>query len=245
MRRGWLMWGLAAGSLLAGALSFGGAAEVARAGDVHVAQGGFLLNFDAPVTSLRERRFKAIIRQKYDYSCGSAALAAFLTFHYERPVDEETVFRAMFETGDQESIKRNGFSFLDMKSFLEKQHLQAEGYQMPLEKIAQLGVPVITLINVGGYRHFVIIKGMDDNNILMGDPVFGVQVVKKEIFTKVWDGVVLVVRNEAKRGKAHFNLARDWAVRQKAPFGTAVNHDALMNFTTMDILPGSRTPSGF
>jgi hypothetical protein len=33
-------------------------------------------------------------------------------------------------------------------------------------------VPVITLINVGGYRHFVIIKGMDDNNILMGDPVF-------------------------------------------------------------------------
>jgi predicted double-glycine peptidase len=218
---------------------------VAHAGYVTVNQGGFLMFFNAPVTSLRERLFLTIIRQKYYFSCGSAALAAFLTFHYERPVDEETVFRAMFATGDQESIKRNGFSFLDMKGFLEKQHLQAEGYQMPLEKIAQLGVPVITLINVGGYRHFVIIKGMNDDTILMGDPVFGVQVVKKEVFTKVWDGVVLIVKNEAKRGKAHFNLARDWAVRQKSPFGTAVNHNGLMNFTTMEIVPGSRNPGGF
>ena len=74
MQGRWLMRALAAGGLLAGAFWFGGPAEVARAGDVHVAQGGFLLNFDAPVTSLRERRFKTIIRQKYDYSCGSAAL---------------------------------------------------------------------------------------------------------------------------------------------------------------------------
>jgi len=244
MRCGRLIRALAAGSLLAGVLWLGGAAEIARAGDVNVAQGGFLLNFNAPVTSLKERRFQTIVRQKYDYSCGSAALAAFLTYHYERPVDEETVFRAMFQVGDQESIKRNGFSFLDMKNFLEKQHLQADGYEMPLEKIGQLGVPVITLINVGGYRHFVIIKGMDDDEILMGDPVFGVQVVKKEIFSKVWDGVVLVVKNEAKRGKAHFNLARDWAVRQKAPFGTAVNHNAVMNFSTMEIWPGSRNPGG-
>jgi hypothetical protein len=235
----------AAGALASGLWLGGGAAEVARAGDVSVNQGGFLMNFNAPVVSLRERRFQTILRQKYDFSCGSAALAAFLTYHYERPVDEETVFRAMYEVGDQGSIQRNGFSFLDMKNFLQKQNLQAEGYKMSLEKIAALGVPVITLINVGGYRHFVIIKGMDEDEVLMGDPTFGVQIVKKEFFAQIWDGVVLVVRNEAKRGKAHFNLARDWRVRQKAPFGVAVNRDALLNFSTMEISPGSRNPGGF
>jgi predicted double-glycine peptidase len=155
-------------------------------------------------------------------------------------VDEETIFREMYEAGDKESIQRSGFSFLDMKNLLEKQHLKADGFQMPLEKVAQLGVPVITLVNVGGYRHFVIIKGINDKEVLMGDPVFGVQIVKKEVFQTIWDGVVLIVRNEAKRGKAHFNLARDWRVRQKAPFGTAVNRDALANFTTTGITPGSR-----
>jgi predicted double-glycine peptidase len=240
MQSGRLIRALAAGGLLAGALWLTGAADVARAGDVNVSQGGFLMSFNAPVTSLKERRFQTIIRQKYDYSCGSAAIAAFLTYHYERPVDEETVFRAMYEAGDKESIQRNGFSFLDMKNFLEQQNLKADGFQMPLEKIAQLGVPVITLINVGGYRHFVIIKGMNEKEVLMGDPVFGVQIVKREVFQAIWDGVVLVVRNEAKRGKAHFNLARDWRVRQKAPLGSAINRNEMINLTTHDITPGSR-----
>jgi hypothetical protein len=236
---------LAAAGAFASVLWLSGAAQVARAGDVNVNQGGFLFSFNAPVVSLKERHFQTILRQKYDFSCGSAALAALLTYHYERPVNEETVFQAMYTVGDQPSIQRNGFSFLDMKNFLQKQDLQAEGYKMSLDKIGALGVPVITLINVGGYRHFVIIKGMNENEILMGDPTFGVQIVKREFFEKIWDGVVLIIKNEAKRGKAHFNLARDWRVRQKAPFGMAVNRDALLNFTTMDILPGSRTPNGF
>jgi hypothetical protein len=46
----------------------------------------------------------------------------------------------MFETGDRIDQAQR-LSFLDMKGFLEKQHLQAEGYQMPLEKIANSACP--------------------------------------------------------------------------------------------------------
>ena len=69
-------------------------------------------------TSVAERKFKEIVRQQFDFSCGSAALATLLTYHYNRPTDEMTAFRYMYEKGDQEKIAQAGFSLLDMKGYL-------------------------------------------------------------------------------------------------------------------------------
>jgi uncharacterized protein len=190
-------------------------------------------SFKVHVVSMREARFQSIILQKYDYSCGSAALASLLTYHYDRPTTEDAVFKAMFNTGDQEKIQKEGFSLLDMKAHLARQGLVADGFKMSLDRLAQLGVPVITLINTGGYRHFVIIKGIRDDDVVIGDPAQGVIIVNREKFEPAWSGVVLVIRNEASRGKEHFNLAQDWRVRQKAPFGTALTRDSLANFTLL------------
>src|SRR5262249_12007722 len=109
--------------------------------------------FKVHVVSMREARFQTIILQKYDYSCGSAALASLLTYHYGRPTTEETVFKAMFDTGDQAKIQREGFSLLDMKVHLARQGLTADGFKITLDRLEKLGVPVIPLINTGGYRH--------------------------------------------------------------------------------------------
>jgi len=196
-------------------------------------------DFKVKVVSMREARFQTNILQQYDYSCGSAALASLLTYHYERPTTEETVFKAMFNTGDQEKIQREGFSLLDMKVHLARQGLVADGYKMTLDRLAKLGVPVITLIDTGGYRHFVIIKGIREDDVVIGDPAQGVIVVDKAKFEPVWSGVVLVIRNEASRGKEHFNLAQDWRVRQKAPFGTALTRDSLANFTLLNTMTQS------
>ncbi len=40
------------------------------------------------LTSLKEARFRNTIRQKYDFSCGSAAVATLLTYQYGYPVNE-------------------------------------------------------------------------------------------------------------------------------------------------------------
>jgi hypothetical protein len=42
-------------------------------------------DFKVQVTSLREARFKTIILQQFDYSCGSAAVASLLTYDDDRP----------------------------------------------------------------------------------------------------------------------------------------------------------------
>ena len=43
----------------------------------------------------------------------------------------------------------------------------------PLDKLASAGIPAIVLINEHGYNHFVVIKGMRDERVLIGDPSGG------------------------------------------------------------------------
>lgn len=223
--------------LMAVAVALAGGVGAASAGELDYTLTG---DFKVHVVSMREARFQTIILQKYDYSCGSAALASLLTYHYGRPTTEEKVFKAMFDTGDQAKIQHEGFSLLDMKVHLARQGLTADGFKVTLDRLEKLGVPVITLINTGGYRHFVIIKGIREDEVVLGDPAQGVIIVKRELFEPAWSGVVLVIRNEASRGKEHFNMAEDWRVRQKAPFGTALTRDSLANFTILNTM--TQTP---
>src|ERR1700739_1489884 len=63
-----------------------------------------------PVHSMLERRFQTVVRQRYDFSCGSAALATLMRYHYGKPTSEEFVFLGMWNTGDQARIRQLGFS---------------------------------------------------------------------------------------------------------------------------------------
>lgn len=162
------------------------------------------------VESLREMKFRGVVRQKYDFSCGSAALATLLTYHYERPVSEEEVFRTMFAVGDQEAIQRHGFSLLDMRSYLDSIGLHAEGYRVPLAEVARVGVPGIALVDVDGYRHFVVIKGVDNGDVLVGDPARGVRAYDAEAFGEMWDGIILAIHDDVETARARFNQEQAW-----------------------------------
>ena len=71
--------------------------------------------FSPKVVSIREARFQTVIQQRYDFSCGSAALATLLTYHYGAPVTEAQVFEAMYKAGDKEKIHREGFSLVRVR----------------------------------------------------------------------------------------------------------------------------------
>src|SRR5262245_46400741 len=92
-------------------LCWPGAAALAGQVDVRAGGSGYRVN----VTSLEEQRFATVVRQQHDFSCGSAALATLLTFHYDVDTPEDEVFDAMYAVGDQKSIREVGFSMLDMK----------------------------------------------------------------------------------------------------------------------------------
>ena len=115
------------------------------------------------VVSMQGRKFETVVRQQFDFSCGAAALATLLTYHYERPISERDVFKAMWETGDQQRIREVGFSLFEMRSFAQSRGLIADGFKLSLDRVSEIGVPGIALIEDNGYRHFVVIKGVTEN----------------------------------------------------------------------------------
>src|SRR5690349_12408435 len=109
-------WPLCVG-LIAALCLMTGSPSPAAAGSLDFETGGS--SFSAPVRTLKEIRFQRVVKQEYDFSCGSAALATLLTYHYNRPTLEDTALKAMFKEGDQERIRKEGFSMLDMKHYLD------------------------------------------------------------------------------------------------------------------------------
>ena len=172
------------------------------------------------VKSLKERQFSSIVRQKLDFSCGSAALSTLLTHHYGDPINEETIFKSMWDAGDEAKIRSQGFSLLDIKSFLEKRGYSADGYTTTLDKLAHVGIPAIVLIKDGLYNHFVVIKGVKDGNVAFGDPSLGARVMPQQEFKKMLINRIVFVIN-GRNDQAVFNNPRDWHVREKAPTNLA------------------------
>ena len=184
-----------------------------------------------PVKSFQERSFLKTIKQQYDFSCGSAALATLLTYHYEHPLSERDVFLAMYNSGNKEKIKKEGFSLLDMKNYLESNGYRADGFRLPLEKLSNVGVPAIVLINNDGYNHFVVIKGMNDRFILVGDPSRGTKLIPRAQFQNIWNGIVFLVRSKRNIATKHFNDQEEWYAATAAPLDMSVDRNMLADMT--------------
>ena len=146
-------------------------------------------SYSVSVTSWRDIPFRTVVRQQYDYSCGSAAVATMLRFHYGVSVNEGEVFQSMYERGDQARIRAVGFSMLDMRSYLETRGFHADGLRLSLDRLAELQIPAIALITHNNYRHFVVVKGVSADRVLVGDPTFGLQTYTREEFQAIWNGV--------------------------------------------------------
>lgn len=172
-----------------------------------------------PLTSVAERRFDGVIRQRYDFSCGSAALATLLRHHYEFDVREESAFRGMWAAGDREQIRRLGFSLLDMKRWLASRGIAADGYKVSLEKVAETGIPGIALISIKKYKHFVVVKGVSDGSVLLGDPSVGLTSMPIKEFETAWNGIFFVLSSDIALAKSSFNKPSQWAMLARAPVG--------------------------
>jgi len=201
-------------------------AFAAQAADFSAGGASFVL----PVTSLKEARFRTTVRQQYDFSCGSAALATLLSHHYDFPVTEQEIFRDMFVRGDQARIRREGFSLLDMKRYLATRGFTADGFEQPLDKLAQAGLPAIVLVADNGYRHFVVIKGVQGERVLLGDPAGGTRALSRQGFEAIWQNRLLFVIH-GRPGTPHFNEAADWRVAPQALLAEGIMRDSLRDVT--------------
>lgn len=182
-------------------------------------------NYSVKVRSMKELRFARVVRQKYDFSCGSAALATLLTYSYGEPTTEEEAFRAMFAVGDKKHIRKVGFSLLDMKKYLAHIGIDADGYKLTLDQLRGLHVPVITMISPRGYNHFVVLRGWEGDSLVIADPELGMRRMTSSDFAEVWNGIVFVLGTKVAYAQRRYNDEEDSKVLPRSPFGTGREAD--------------------
>ena len=198
-------------------------------------------SYSIHLTSLKEARFKTTVRQQYDFSCGSAAIATLLTFQYGYRASEAEVFREMYLNGDQAKIRKEGFSLLDMRGYLHSHGFDADGFELPLDKLFEAGLPAIVLLNDRGYRHFVVVKGLRNGRVLVGDPARGTRAIARRDFDRLWDNRVLFVVHN-RRELAAFNEPRDWRTAPPAPLSSGIARQSLQSIVMPRRGPGDISP---
>jgi predicted double-glycine peptidase len=83
----------------------------------------------------------------------------------------------------------------------------------------------------------VVIKGLQGDRILIGDPASGTRVLPRVQFEAAWKNRLLfVIHNRIEQ--ARFNLAADWNAAPLAPLASSVVRDSLGNITLPKLGPG-------
>ncbi|SJZ97582.1 C39 family peptidase [Novilysobacter spongiicola] len=142
--------------------------------------------YTQPVESMREQRFKYLVRQQTDYSCGAASLATILRYAYHLDADEETVIQGMLRVADAELVAQRGFSLLDIKHYIESLGLRGRGYRVDEERLRSLRIPALVLMDVRGFRHFVVLKQVNGDYVEVADPILGNRSVPFDEFLESW-----------------------------------------------------------
>ena len=135
-----------------------------------------------------------IVRQKYDYSCGSAALATLLKYLLAEDFQETHIIHGLLKYGDkQKIIERRAFSLLDMKNFVNAIGYQGVGYKAEIEDLDKLDMPCILPMELYGYRHFTVFKDIYQGHVFLADPFQGNTSYPIAQFKKLWHQNVIFV----------------------------------------------------
>ncbi|WP_300673962.1 cysteine peptidase family C39 domain-containing protein [Desulfoluna sp.] len=124
------------------------------------------------VSPLSESLFKHIVKQEHDYSCGSAALGTLLNYCLGENLSETQIINGLMKYGDEEQIKSlRAFSLWDMQQFVDALGYKSGGFNAEIEDIQDSdNWPCIVPLELFGYRHFVVLKGIHKDHVFVADP---------------------------------------------------------------------------
>jgi len=152
-----------------------------------------------------------IVKQDYDYSCGSAALCTLLNYYLGENLTERQVIEGLMEFGNKRKIiRRRAFSLLDMKKFVSKLGYKGVGYKAEISDLRTLKEPCVLPIELLGYRHFTVFRGIVDNHIFLADPFKGNTSYTLDEFKGLWfENVIFVVYPEGQPEISALKLTSD------------------------------------
>lgn len=156
--------------------------------------GGGTVTQSVEVEPFSKLKFRYIVRQAFDYSCGSAALVTLLNYYLGLDINEQQAMEGMLERGEKEKIvERRGFSLLDMKRYVASIGVESAGFRAEVNDLLTLEYPAIVPIDYAGFKHFVVLRGIRDGLVYLADPSAGNIVLNVDEFATLWDRNTLFI----------------------------------------------------
>jgi len=147
------------------------------------------------VKPVSQFKYQNVVRQAYDYSCGSAALTTVLNGYLGRQFQERQIMEGLLRFGEYDKIvARRGFSLLDMKRLATALGHPSGGFKASLEDLKTLDHPAVVPIHYAGFKHFVVLKKYQDGHVYVADPALGNISFTLTKFEEIWtDNVLFIV----------------------------------------------------
>ncbi len=184
------------------------------------------IRIEREIKSKTEIKFHNIVKQKYDISCGSAALATILQYYYEDQVTEQRIIDIIKNIKNIRTLKNSsGFTLLDLKMAAEFLNYKAYGYKGSISAMKKLELPKIVLLDSPKGDHFVVIKNIGGKYVEIADPALGNIRLTIETFKSQWNNTLLAVESKNKVGSNNFSKFEE---------PTLTSEKRLLNMTSAD-----------
>lgn len=133
-----------------------------------------------PIRSWKTLRDARIVKQNFDFSCGSSSIATILNQFYGQHVSEEAVLDAI-DKGDLRA------TFEDMARALPQFGFRAVGYAASFEQLTKLKIPVIVYLKYRKDDHFSVLRGISGDTVWLADSSVGNRYLNRYQFRAMWE----------------------------------------------------------
>jgi uncharacterized protein len=180
----------------------------ATAVSAQISIAGSGLRAAAPARSMKELRDANVVKQRYDFSCGAAALATLTRYGLGENLTERQILVELFNLlSDDErmTVSRTGFSLLHLQRVAKARGYGAEGFRLDPEQLPLLNGPVLVYIEPHGYKHFAVLRGVRNDRVYLADPSRGNIRMAAHTFLKTWlqaDGKGIIFAVDAANGSS-------------------------------------------
>jgi predicted double-glycine peptidase len=146
--------------------------------------------------SYLDMKYQYTVRQRRDFTCGAAALATMLKFHYDMPVTEEMLFfmiASRYKPTEFRAKAEAGFSFEDLIFVSSQLGFNSQAAIVPLGELTKLNGPIIIKIDWREIDHFVVLRKKTADLAYVSDPLVGDIAFNNSEFESAFKGEALAV----------------------------------------------------
>lgn len=161
-----------------------------------------VLAMDQPVPK-EDLRFRFVMEQGLDASCGMAVVATALSLYWQVPVLEVELLAELFAQGGGGEAEAEGrVSLASMAKAFESRGVLAKAFRLDWEGLAAILVrsygPVVVHYD-WPEPHFALLLGISDGTAVLADPARGLETLGRAGFEKRYSGVALVLASSSRQ----------------------------------------------